>query len=98
VIGIRRRLAIVLALLCLAPRLEAAAAKSKSEEGSKLVADTFSGLSFRGIGPAMISGRITDVAVDPRNPSIRYVTAASGGVWKTTNAGTTWKPVFDAQG
>ena len=97
-IGIRRRLAIVLALLCLAPRLEAAAAKSKSEEGSKLVADTFSGLSFRGIGPAMISGRITDVAVDPRNPSIRYVTAASGGVWKTTNAGTTWKPVFDAQG
>ena len=54
--------------------------------------------TFRGIGPAMISGRITDLAVDPRNNAIRYVTAASGNVWKTINAGTTWTPIFDDQG
>jgi photosystem II stability/assembly factor-like uncharacterized protein len=60
--------------------------------------DHFKGLAFRGIGPAMISGRITDLAVDPRNSAIRYVTAASGNVWKTINAGTTWTPIFDDQG
>ena len=60
--------------------------------------DKFKGLAFRGIGPAMISGRITDVAIDPRNSAIRYVTAASGNVWKTVNSGTTWTPIFDDQG
>jgi photosystem II stability/assembly factor-like uncharacterized protein len=60
--------------------------------------DNFKGLAFRGIGPAMISGRITDIAVDPRNNAIRYVTAASGNVWKTINAGTTWTPIFDGEG
>ena len=60
--------------------------------------DTFKGLAFRTIGPAMISGRVTDIAIDPRDRSIRYVTAASGGVWKTINAGTTWTPIFDDQG
>jgi photosystem II stability/assembly factor-like uncharacterized protein len=60
--------------------------------------DKFAGLKFRGIGPAMISGRITDLAVDPRNNAIRYVTAASGNVWKTVNSGTTWTPIFDDQG
>jgi len=67
-------------------------------EPSPYKSDTFKGLAFRGIGPAMISGRITDVAIDPRDSSIRYVTAASGGVWKTVNAGTTWTPIFDDQG
>ena len=60
--------------------------------------DKFKGLAFRGIGPAMISGRITDLAVDPRNNAIRYVTAGSGNVWKTINSGTTWTPIFDDQG
>ena len=50
------------------------------------------------IGPAMISGRITSLAVDPRNPGIMYVGAASGGVWKTENGGATWTPIFDGQG
>jgi photosystem II stability/assembly factor-like uncharacterized protein len=50
------------------------------------------------IGPAMISGRISSVAVDPRNPAVIYVTAASGGVWKTENGGATWTPIFDKQG
>ena len=55
-------------------------------------------LEWRAIGPAVMGGRIDDVAVDERNPSTIYVGAASGGVWKTTNAGTTWTPMFDHQG
>ncbi len=56
-----------------------------------------SGLSFRSIGPAITSGRIADFAVNPSNPKEYYVAVASGGVWKTTNSGTTYTPVFDSQ-
>lgn len=61
-------------------------------------AKTFEGLSLRGIGPAVKSGRIADLAVDPGNPKRVFVAVASGGVWKTENAGTTWTPLFDKQG
>ena len=57
-----------------------------------------SALKFRGVGPALMSGRIGDIAVDPVNRSIWYVAASSGGVWKTTNAGVTFSPIFDGQG
>jgi len=56
---------------------------------------TFSGLKFRGIGPALMSGRIADIAVDPGDRATWYVAVGSGGLWKTVNAGTTWTPVFD---
>lgn len=58
---------------------------------------TLARAEWRAIGPAVMGGRIDDVAVDERNPSTIYVGAASGGLWKTTNAGTTWTPLFDAQ-
>ena len=58
---------------------------------------TFSGLELRGIGPAMTSGRIIDLAVDPHDARTWFVAVASGGVWKTTNAGTTFTPVFEDQ-
>jgi photosystem II stability/assembly factor-like uncharacterized protein len=61
---------------------------------SSLVSD----LKFRSLGPALTSGRIIDIAVDPVKNSTWYVAAASGNVWKTTNAGTTWKPIFDKYG
>ena len=61
-------------------------------------ADTWSGLTLRGIGPAVTSGRIADVAVDPTDKKRWFVAVASGGVWKTENAGTTWTPVFDGEG
>ncbi|MDQ8157553.1 MAG: glycosyl hydrolase [Gemmatimonadota bacterium] len=54
------------------------------------------GFRFRSIGPAFTSGRIADLAVHP-NKRTWYAAAASGGVWKTENAGTTWTPIFDAQ-
>jgi len=59
---------------------------------------TFSGLRLRGIGPAFTSGRVVGFAVDPENSQHYFVAAASGGVWRTTNDGTSWTPVFDTQG
>ena len=54
-------------------------------------------MKFRSVGPAFMSGRIGDIAIDQKNPNTWYVAVASGGVWKTTNAGTTFKPIFDNQ-
>jgi len=68
------------------------------DEADVLGSGTFSGLTFRGIGPAATSGRIADIAVDPTRPSTWYVAVASGGVWKTENAGTTFEPIFDGEG
>jgi photosystem II stability/assembly factor-like uncharacterized protein len=71
---------------------------SAPSEKELLSADTFAGLALRSIGPALMSGRISDLAVNPQDRHQWYVAAASGGVWKTTNGGTTWTPIFDAQG
>jgi len=60
-------------------------------------AKTFEGLKLRNIGPAFTSGRIADIAIHPKNENVWYVAVGSGGVWKTTNSGTTWKPLFDKQ-
>jgi photosystem II stability/assembly factor-like uncharacterized protein len=61
-------------------------------------AETFSGLKLRSIGPAIASGRVVGFAVHPSNRAHYYVAVASGGVWKTENAGTTWTPIFDNEG
>ncbi|HKK75390.1 MAG TPA: hypothetical protein VJ953_09980 [Saprospiraceae bacterium] len=60
--------------------------------------DIISSIPFRNIGPAFMTGRISDVAKDPRNPSTWYVATASGNVWKTQNNGTTWQAIFDHYG
>ena len=57
-----------------------------------------SGLKFRSIGPAYASGRIADIAVNPKDHSEYYVGVASGNLWKTTNNGITFKPVFEKYG
>jgi photosystem II stability/assembly factor-like uncharacterized protein len=59
--------------------------------------EVFKGLKFREIGPAAMGGRIDDFAVVENNPDIIYAGTASGGVFKTTNGGTTWEPLFDDQ-
>lgn len=56
-----------------------------------------SGLAFRSIGPALMAGRIADIAIDPRDEHTWFVAVGSGGIWKTVNAGVTWTPVFDQQ-
>src|SRR5262245_27038628 len=55
-------------------------------------------LEWRSIGPANMGGRVADVEGVPGDPNIVYVASASGGLWKTTNGGTTWKPIFERQG
>lgn len=72
--------------------------EDKVEEKDKINASLLSSLKFRSIGPALTSGRVSDIAVNPQNTSEYYVATASGGVWKTTNHGTTFKPIFDSQG
>ena len=52
-------------------------------------------LRWRSVGPVNMAGRITDVEGDPKNPKTFYVTGATGGVWKTINAGTTFIPLWD---
>ena len=58
------------------------------------VADEFEALHFRHIGPATMSGRITDFAVLESNPAVFYVASAHGGVWKTTSNGATFEGLF----
>jgi photosystem II stability/assembly factor-like uncharacterized protein len=67
----------------------------KKETG---LSSTFSGLSFRSIGPAWASGRISDFAVNPKNHSEIYAGVGAGNIWKTINNGITWTPVFDKYG
>ena len=76
----------------------AVARQTRLETKDTLKTSQLSGLRFRNIGPAMISGRVSEFAVNPRDRSEFYVAVASGGVWKTVNAGTTWEPVFDGEG
>src|SRR5262245_39453401 len=91
-----RRLFLVAAIATvLGAPLAAQAAGSRSAESP--LAKASAALPFRSIGPGLMSGRIADIAVHPTAPGIWYVAAGSGGVWKTTNAGTTWTPIFDDQ-
>jgi len=104
---------ILLSLLCLlvpvwvvaqeAPAAAADAPTKAADAPAKahadpLAATTLAGLEFRSIGPAMISGRIVAIAVEPGHRSHYYGGAASGGVWKTINDGNTWTPVFEHEG
>ncbi len=75
------------------PPAAAAPAAEASPYGAAL-----KNLQWREVGPAIMGGRIDDLAVVESNPSIVYVGTASGGLWKTTNSGTTWQPLFDNEG
>ncbi len=59
--------------------------------------DPFASIRLRPIGPANMSGRITDIAVNETNPYEFYAAAADGGLWKTSDNGVTWKPVWENQ-
>ena len=67
--------------------------KTEKEDNNAI----YNGLKFRSIGPALMSGRIADIAIHPKNENVWYVAVGSGGVWKTENAGTTWASLFDGQ-
>ncbi|MCY3808512.1 MAG: glycosyl hydrolase [Gemmatimonadetes bacterium] len=69
-----------------------------SGDPAELSSKLLSSLRWRSIGPAVASGRIADIAIDPTDRSTWYVAVSSGNVWKTTNRGTTWTPIFDDYG
>src|SRR5688500_16650797 len=91
------RLLALLTALLLPSFTSAQSTRATAAPAPAIPESTFAGLSFRHIGPANMSGRIADVEGVPGDPSILYVGSASGGVWKSTNAGTTWTPLFDKQ-
>lgn len=70
---------------------------AQKKEEKKDNTGLYNGLQFRSVGPALMSGRIADIVIHPENENVWYVAVASGGVWKTTNSGTTWNPIFDGQ-
>jgi photosystem II stability/assembly factor-like uncharacterized protein len=70
---------------------------SQTARATTVDTTVLSRLTFRSIGPANMMGRATDVEGVPGNPDIVYVGTASGGMWKTSNGGTTWTPIFEKQ-
>lgn len=89
---------ILILLILLSASFITAQDEEKKEDKTPYKSSTFNGLKFRSIGPAVTSGRVTDFAVNPNNFHEFYVAVACGNVWKTTNSGTTWTPIFDTYG
>ena len=77
---------------------EADPAEQEAEEEKVMSAGSFGGLKFRSVGPALMSGRVGDLAVNPNRHAEYYVAVSSGNVWKTVNDGITFEPVFDGEG
>jgi hypothetical protein len=63
-----------------------------------LDAETLAGIKVRSLGPGLVTGRISDIAIDRNNPNIWYIASSFGGVWKTTNRGVSFTPIFDDGG
>lgn len=97
--SLRHYLMVFLCLILISPSAGLSKAMKKAKPQEDLLAKLSLGaFRLRAIGPAVTSGRISDFAVNPKNKSEYYVATSSGGVWKTTNAGTTYQPIFDSQG
>ncbi len=87
-----------LLVLSLAHLLAASLARSPAQDnGSGIDPKALENLQWRSIGPANMGGRISDIEGVAGNPNIVYVASASGGLWKTTNGGVTWRPIFERQ-
>ena len=91
------RILLFIMLLIVTP-LVISAEKDEQKPSPGLNEASLKGLEWRSIGPALTAGRISDIAVNYKDRSTWYVGVGSGGVWKTDNRGTTWTPVFDAEG
>lgn len=72
--------------------------KKNEVQASKKPTIDFNNIELRLLGPAVFGGRISDLAINPNNKKEFYVAVASGGVWKTTNGGITFDPIFDTYG
>jgi photosystem II stability/assembly factor-like uncharacterized protein len=88
---LRRHLWLAFVAACLT------AQATRGQDAAGLESQFLKAVKPRHIGPANMSGRVTDIAVVESRPSTMYVASASGGLWKTVNNGTTWKPVFERE-
>src|SRR6266404_7314258 len=79
------------------PIASSAPTATPSPAALPLGAALFKNLKARSIGPAVMGGRVSDIAIDPRNPFIFYVGLGHGGVFKTNDNGVTFQPIFDKQ-
>ena len=100
----KNRILIYVVLLCFISTSLISQRRGSQRSSSKNVTEksnsrnvSISALKLRNIGPAFLSGRIADIAIHPNYKSVWYVAVGSGGVWKTENSGTTWKPIFDKE-
>jgi len=75
----------------------AAPSPSAAASPAQLSDVLFKNLKARAIGPALMGGRVSDIAIDPRNPAVFYVGLATGGLFKTGNGGVTFDAMFDKQ-
>lgn len=87
----------LMAILGAALMVSQATYAQSDDKKDVMSSDTFKGMALRNIGPSFMSGRIADIEIDQTDPATWYVGVASGGVWKTENAGTTWTPLFDKE-
>jgi len=79
------------------PPLSASVAPAPSSGAPQLTDVLFKNLKARAIGPAVMGGRVSDIAIDPRNPFVFYVALGHGGIFKSGDAGVTFDPIFDKQ-
>ena len=91
------RVLIILGFYCVSVLLGGAQKKESVQPGLAIPEKFLEDLKWRCIGPANMGGRIDDFAVVEGNPDIIYAGTASGGLWKTTNNGVTWEPIFDGE-
>ncbi|MEM9555176.1 MAG: glycosyl hydrolase [Acidobacteriota bacterium] len=96
-IGSSLRVSLALGAFLLALFTSPAVARAAGGDEKLFTAERFAGLELRSIGPALMAGRIADIAIHPDDDNLWYVAVGSGGVWKTQNAGVTWTPIFDDQ-
>src|SRR6476646_5788715 len=89
-----RFLSLALFLLFLSSIAEVAPAQSAPPALTDVL---FKNFKARSIGPATMGGRVTDIAIDPRNPAVFYVGLATGGLFKTGDNGVTFDPIFDKE-
>ncbi len=102
---LRSKISLWLACLCLCLNVISASAQNKSDKQNDnkdsnekiTIASAMKNLSWRSIGPANMGGRVADVEGVPGDPNIVYVATGSGGIFKTTNGGLDWTPIFDRQ-
>src|SRR5436853_4743078 len=79
------------------PPLSASVTPAPSSGAPQLTDVLFKNLKARSIGPSVMGGRVSDIAIDPRNPFVFYIALGHGGIFKSGDGGVSFEPIFDKQ-